>query len=408
MNTDSFFLDLPVIENFVDISNPRVYTPLPGDWHIAVSDVRNSTELIRNGKYKEVNLLGASSIIALLNLKKSFSLPFIFGGDGATLCIPPSLLEQARQSLVATKMMAQEAYGIDLRVGIVPLHYVRKNKFDVLVARYQISENFTQAVFSGGGLQFAEECVKNPATEKQFSLTTNDAVPIADFTGLECRWKNVPSTRGEIVTLIVQAIGTSDKQKNETYREVIWKIGQVYGTDVLCRPVREEDLSLSLSEKQHSRELRIRSYRKGMLYRIFYWLKIWAQVLGGKFFLRVKLKTKSIDFGTYRSELAANTDFKKFDDKLRQVLSGTPEQRQELTSYLEKKFHDRKLAYGLQVASTAIITCLIFSYNGAHIHLVDSDNGGYAIAAAQLKEHLKGLKDDSVRRQRNAGKRHAK
>ncbi|MDE3058099.1 MAG: DUF3095 domain-containing protein [Bacteroidota bacterium] len=395
MNTESFFLDLPIIENFVDISNPRVYTPLPEDWHIAVSDVKDSTGLIRRGRYKEVNLLGASSIIALLNLKKSFSLPFIFGGDGATLCIPPSLLEQARQSLVATKMMAHEAYGIELRVGIVPLKHVRKHGFDVLVARCRISENFTQAVFSGGGLQFAEECVKNPVTEQQFGLSTNDAEPVADFTGLECRWKNVPSARGEIVTLIVQAIGKSDKKKNETYREVIRKIGEIYGTDVLCRPVREEDLSMSFSEKQLYGESRIRSYRKGKLYRIYYWLKIRYQVLAGKFALLVKYKSRSVDFGKYKSELAANTDFKKFDDKLRQVLSGTPEQRAELTSYLEKKFHDRDLVYGIQVAPTAIITCLIFSYNGAHIHLVDSDNGGYAIAAAQLKEQLKSLSTSS-------------
>jgi hypothetical protein len=391
MDTESFYLDLPVIEDFVDIANPRVYTPLPDDWHIAVSDVKDSTGLIRHGKYKEVNLLGASSIIALLNLKKSFSLPFIFGGDGATLCFPPSLLEQARQALVATKIMAHDAYGIELRVGIVPLKHVRKKGFDVLVARCRISENFTQAVFCGGGVQFAEECLKSPATEKQFSLTTGNAEPVADFSGLECRWKSVPSARGEIVTLIVQAIGKSDKKKNETYREVIWKIGQIYGTDVLCRPVREEDLSMSLSEKQLYGESRIRSYGKGKLYRIFYWFKIRYKVLGGKFLLFIKHKSKNVDWGKYKSELAANTDFKKFDDKLRHVLSGTPEQREQLRSYLEDKFLARELVYGIQAAPTAIITCLIFSYNGAHIHLVDSDNGGYAVAAAQLKEQLKSL-----------------
>ncbi len=399
MNTESFYLDLPVIENFVDISNPRVYTPLPDDWHIAVSDVKDSTGLIRRGKYKEVNLLGASSIIALLNLKKSFSLPFIFGGDGATLCIPPSLLEQARQSLVATKMMAHDAYGIELRVGTVPLRLARKKGFDVLVARCRISENFTQAVFSGGGLQFAEECLKNPATEKQFSLTTDDAEPVADFSGLECRWKSVPSARGEIVTLIVQAISKTAKKKNDTYREVIRKIGEIYGTDVLCRPVREEDLSMSLSEKQLYGESRIQSYNKGNLYRILYWFRIRYNVVLGKYLMKVHYKTKNIDWGKYKSELAANTDFKKFDDKLRQVISGTPEQREQLRSYLEEKFVARELVYGMQVAPTAIITCLIFNYNGAHIHLVDSDNGGYAVAAAQLKEQLKSLQDTSLQHQ---------
>jgi hypothetical protein len=284
--------------------------------------------------------------------------------------------------------MALEAYGIDLRVGIVPLRYIRSKGFDVRVARLWISDTFVQAAFSGGGLQFAEECLKDPATEKRFSLSAGDAEPIADFSGLECRWKNVPSARGEIVTLIVQAIRNSAKQQNETYREVIRNVGEIYGTDALCRPVHEADLSMTLSEKQLSGESRIRSFQKGTTYRIAYWFKIRYRVLLGNFLMRIKRKTKRVDWGMYKRDVAANTDFKKFDDKLRQVLSGTSAQREQLKAYLEKKYLARELVYGTQVAQTAIVTCLIFNYNGAHLHLVDSDNGGYAVAAAEMKERL--------------------
>jgi len=391
ISSESFYIDLPVVDNFADISNPDIYTEVPDDWHVAVSDVKDSTGTIQRGGYREVNLLGASSIIALLNLKKSFSLPFIFGGDGATVCIPESLLAQAKQSLLATKEMAKNAYGLELRVGIVPLRYIRQQGFDVTVARCRISETFFQAVFSGGGLQFAEECVKDILTGNQFRLDEGDAEPVADFSGLECRWKSIPSVHGDVVSLIVQAIGTSAKKNNETYRDVLEQIGKIYGNDAMCRPVREEDLSMSFSESQLSGESKIRSYAKGKMYRIGYWFKIRYGVLLGMLLMGMKQKTKSTDWGEYKNRLASNTDYKKFDDKLRQVISGTPQQREYLQAYLEKKFRSRELVYGMHVAASALVTCMIFNYHKDHIHLVDSDNGGYALAAAQLKVRLKSL-----------------
>ncbi|HEY6951282.1 MAG TPA: DUF3095 domain-containing protein [Bacteroidota bacterium] len=391
MSTESFYVNLPVIQNFIDVSNPEIYTPFPDDWNIVVTDVKDSTRAIAEGGYKVVNLLGASSIIAMLNLTKSLSLPFVFGGDGATLCIPNSLVGRAKQSLVATRLMAKEIYGLDLRVGIIPLEHIRRNGFDVLVARYRVSENFVQAVFSGGGLQFAEELLKDPSAGSQFRLQEGDAVPDADFSGLECRWKNVPSAHGEVVTVIIQAIRKTAERKNATYKSVIRKIAQIYGTDAMCHPVREDDLTMTLSEKQLSGESRIRSYGKGALYRVWYWFRIRFGVLSGWYYMKTGRRTKRMNWGDYKRQLVANTDYRKFDDKLRQVLSGTTAQREELTSFLENQFKNRELVFGIHAAPTALVTCLIFNYNGAHVHLVDSDNGGYALAAVQLKSQLKQL-----------------
>ena len=391
MGTETFYLELPVIDDFVDVSNPSVYAMLPGDWHVVVTDVKDSTKAIEKGGYKVVNLLGASSIIAVLNLVKSFSLPFVFGGDGATICVPPSLVDRVKRSLVATKLMATEVYKLDLRVGIVPLGYIRQCGHDVLVARYRISENFVQAVFSGGGLQFAEECIKDSSAARQFTLEVGDVEPEADFSGLECRWQNVPSPRGEVVTLIVQAVGGDALRMNATYRDVIGKIREIYGTDAMCRPVHERDLSMALTERQLSGESNVRSFGKGFLYRMWYWLKIRYGVVLGWYLMNMKVVTKNMKWGDYKSQLVANTDYKKFDDKLRQVLSGTADQRERLTTFLEERFRRHELAYGIHVASTALITCLIFNYNGAHVHLVDSDDGGYAVAAIQLKRQLKQL-----------------
>lgn len=392
MTTDSFYQDLPPLDNFADISDPTKYVAMPDDWYVAISDIEKSTEIIQRGGYKVVNLIGASTIMAILNLKKSFSLPFVFGGDGACVCIPESLLTQTRKALLATRQMANDLYGIHLRVGIVPIRYIREQGYDVLVAPCRLSRTFTQAAFSGGGIQCAEDLIKQGTFALPFATGNDEHEQAqADFTGLECRWNNVPSVHGEIVTFIVQALGDTHETKAAVYREVLQHIHSIYGDDTNCHPLQERLLTMSLSERLLKGESGIRSYGKGFLYRFYYWFKIRYGVLLGKLLMRVKYKTNNLDWGTYKQRLIANTDFKKFDDKLRLVLSGSPAQREQLTAYLEKKFQSKELVYGIHTASSALVTCLLFNYNDAHVHLVDSDNGGYAIAARQLKEKLKQL-----------------
>jgi Protein of unknown function (DUF3095) len=394
MGNESFYIDLPVVDNFIEVSDSTIYTELPSDWHVAITDVKDSTKAIEQGGYKIVNLLGASSIIALLNLKKSFSFPFIFGGDGASICIPDQFLTQARGSLIATQSMAKDLFDLELRAGIVPVWYIRQCGYNVLVARYRISKNYVQAVFSGGGLQFAEDCIKDSKLGSKFSLQSAVTNGTADFSGLECRWKNVPSAHGEIVTVIVQALDSSLENRNLMYRDLILKIEEIYGTGSVSHPLREQNLSMSLSENELFGESDIRSYAKGKYVRLLYWIKIRWNVLLGKYFMTIKYRTGHTDWGQYKHQLVENTDYKKFDDKLRQVLSGTIRQREELVAYLEKQLQIRNLVYGLHTADSALITCLIFNYNGAHVHLVDADNGGYAVAASQLKKRLKEIIPD--------------
>ncbi|MBI3004537.1 MAG: DUF3095 domain-containing protein [Ignavibacteriales bacterium] len=393
-NSESFYLNLPVTENFLDISNPAIYTKLPDDWHVVATDLKDSTTAIQKGMYKEVNLMGASSIMAMLNLTKSFSLPFVFGGDGATICIPNAFVEKARKALTATRQMARKVYGFDFRVGIVPITDIRRAGFDVLVARYRVSENFVQAVFTGWGLQYAEESIKDPKLSGDYNLDSNDDDAGADYSGLECRWKNVPSEHGEIVSLIVQATVANPEERNKIYREVIAKVSEVYGSDTMCHPVNKSLLRSAFNERKLSGESNIRTFGKGSVARVLYWFYIRFKVVLGAVLMKTGYKSRNIDWGTYKSQLVANTDYRKFDDKLRQTLSGTPEQRAKLETYLEGRFRKNELVYGTHFAPTALITCLIFSYSGAHIHLVDSDNGGYATAAAQLKERLRARKSD--------------
>ncbi|NUN68815.1 MAG: DUF3095 domain-containing protein [Bacteroidetes bacterium] len=385
--TDTFYSSLPAVDRFADLSDDSVYQPLPDDWSVAVTDVKDSTGLIRRGRYKQVNLVGASAIMAVLNLKKDFSVPFIFGGDGASLCIPASILEETRQALAATRAMAADLYGIELRTGIIPVSYIRAQGRDVLVAKSRLSSSFTQAAFTGGGLQYAEECLKDPAAAR-FRVEP-EVAPNGDFTGLECRWQNIPSAHEEIVSLIVQAVGKDQQERNDLYRSVLAAIGRIYGDDTECHPVREEKLTMALSERFLAGESDIRSYAKGRWARVQYWFGIRWSVLLGKMLMATGYKTKFTEWGTYKQRLVRNTDFKKFDDKIRQVLSGSRRQREQLEAFLAPLHAERKLVYGLHAAPHALITCLLFNYSDAHVHLVDADDGGYAIAALRVKEQMR-------------------
>src|SRR4029079_13477894 len=87
---EEFFAALPTFKEFSRVADERNYQPLPGDWSLATADIVSSTRAIERGEYKAVNMAGVSVISAVLNALGHGSIPFVFGGDGALLAIPPS------------------------------------------------------------------------------------------------------------------------------------------------------------------------------------------------------------------------------------------------------------------------------------------------------------------------------
>src|SRR5471030_494924 len=92
----AFYAALPVCASFAEVTMPAVYTALPDDWVVVIGDVEGSTAAIARGQYKDVNLVGSSLLVATFNALGHSDLPFVFGGDGATLALPASELERAR------------------------------------------------------------------------------------------------------------------------------------------------------------------------------------------------------------------------------------------------------------------------------------------------------------------------
>jgi hypothetical protein len=102
-----------------------------------VTDVESSTRAVEAGRYQLVNLAGAAGIAAVCNICRGETIPFLFGGDGAVLLVPPGRVQSARVALVRTCAFARTTYGLTLRAGAMSVGEIRRRGRDVLVARYE-------------------------------------------------------------------------------------------------------------------------------------------------------------------------------------------------------------------------------------------------------------------------------
>ena len=389
MTSERFYSELTALDDFSDLLDPAHYAELPDDWSVVIADVRGSTKAIREGRYKEVNVVGVSVITSIVNAAKPVEIPYLFGGDGASLCVPESGLPRVRQALVATKRMALEAYGLELRTGVVPMPVLRRAGHRVLVARQRLSPKRAVAAFAGEGILVAEERVKNPQTQALHEIKEEGPGAQADYTGLECRWRPIPSPSGETVSLIVKAVAGSTQEKADLYRELLVVIERVYGDGEARRPVSLKGLKLAVGGKGLWPEVKLKTAGKSKIEQLLCWLRTWALTCLGAVLMEFRVKAGDISWGRYRQDLMTNTDVRKFSGILQQILSGTPAQRQELSLFLEEGCKSRRLVYGMHVSPSALMTCLVADYNGAHIHFLDGSDGGYAMAAVQMKEQLK-------------------
>lgn len=381
METINFYKNLNTIKNFCDITDDSYYKKVPNDWLILVSDIKGSTKAIEEGKYKEVNFVAALVIIGILNIRKDLDLPFIFGGDGASILIPPTILEESKKVLFEAAKKAKDTFSLDLRIGMVPVSECEKRDTSIQIAKYSISQDHTQAVVKGNGLALAEELIKSEQNIFEIKDISSDYNP--NFDGLECRWKDIPSPKDETISLMVKTI--CDKNlSNDIYKEIIINIEQIVGVGIERHPIKEtSSLNLSFNPMVLNAEASI--FSNTFFSKISKFLKIVLENIIGKYLM----KNQNSIWGDYKNRILRTTDTEKFDDMLRMVIAVNKDQTKKLEDYLENEFEKRNIVFGIHKSNSALMTCLIFERHGRHIHFVDSSNGGYAIAAKHMKDKLK-------------------
>lgn len=377
-NSDKFFDTVPVFDDFEGVTNLDNYRALPDDWALVAGDIVNSTGAIRDGSYKAVNMAGAAIISAIVNALDNQELPFIFGGDGATVAIPPSGVEAAREAVAAVRTWADEEMGLDMRAAIIPLSEVRRDGRDVLVARFKVSENASYAMFAGGGASWAESRMK----EGLYSVPKAAPNSRPDLNGLSCRWSPIPSRHGEIVSVIAVPAESGD---SAAFRDLISNIVAIASSEERAgHPVPAEGPKPGLTLKSLDLEARARA-PKGQ--RIKPRLKAITEYMLGNGLAWLNVKLGEFDGRRYKTDVTDNSDFRKFDDGLKMTIDVDRARLARIETLLEAASANGICRYGLHRQDNALITCFVLNpMQRDHMHFIDGAAGGYALAAAQLKE----------------------
>jgi len=375
-SADGFYRSIPVFRRFTSLMDPALYSPLPDDWSIGVADIVESTRAIAQARYKAVNMAGAAVIAAVTNELEGREFPFVFGGDGASFAVGPGDLERAAAALAATSSWVRQDLDLVMRIALVPVAAVRAQGLDVRVARFGPSANLSYAMFSGGGLGWAEAAMKRG----EFAVPIAPAGTQPDLSGLSCRFEEIPSVRGLILAVLVVPASGADPLQFRTLIEEL--IDLVEGSPDAGRPVPSGGPPLRWPPAGTDFEARAR--RGGFL-----WvrrIKVLVRTLFAYLILRFGIRVGGFVPETYLRQVVENSDFRKYDDALRMVLDCTPELERELTRRLATAAEAGIARYGVHRQDAAMMTCFTPSaMRSDHVHFIDGARGGYASAATALK-----------------------
>lgn len=371
-------LAFPVLSRFEDIADPSVYVPIPQDWAIGVADVVNSTGAIAAGRYKTVNMAGAAVIAAVSNVLGQIHFPFIFGGDGSAFAVPPEHVPAARQALATTATFVAEEFDLELRVAVVPVASIRSAGFDIRIAEFAVSADVRYAMFSGGGLAWAEDEMK----AGRFQLPKAPPGSRPDLTGLTCRFEPVPARRGLVLSIIVRPILASDAAAySALVREIL---GLIEASPDMAQPIPDGGPPLGWPPSGHELEARIVRRPGASLWPSR--LSVLVRTALSTLVFRLGLRVGGFEPGRYIKQLVANSDYRKYDDGLRVTLDCTPDLADRLETILQNAEREGVARHGLHRQSAALMTCITPSVlRSDHIHFVDGASGGYAAAASAMK-----------------------
>ncbi|NND06541.1 MAG: DUF3095 family protein [Saprospiraceae bacterium] len=185
-----FYQELPVIDSPLAelLLTEDHFHAMPQTRHVVDTDIVNSTLGVNQGLHQEINLIATGSIIAVLNLaaKHATSIPFFFGGDGATFMIPKELLEPVLHALEIHRENTLRNFELELRVGSMQVADLDNYDNEFRMARFHVNEHLDIPIVLGGGLREVERIIKS----RVFN-STSQTDNILDLSGMECRWDRI-------------------------------------------------------------------------------------------------------------------------------------------------------------------------------------------------------------------------
>jgi hypothetical protein len=374
-----FFAALPPLPSPHRTFDDDAFRPAPDDWALAVTDIVGSTPAIAAGRHKTVNFVAAMAIGAAKNLCAPEPIPFLFGGDGAVVMVPPQRIDAMRRALARVRGVARRDHRMDLRAGLAPVAELRRCGCDVRVARYEPTPGNHFGVFAGGGVGTLEDAIRGRgwpelAAAAAVPDSLDDREPV-DLSGLSCRWAPLRSRNGKMLTLIVHGA----PRPGEVYADVLRMAGQAGDP----RPARPDNLEARWPPRAFMLEARARA-RGGSA---FAWgLRVLAETLLAKAVIARGKPVGGFDPERYKAEIGTNTDFCRHDRTLAFVVDCALDAVEPVQRLVDQRARAEGFEWGAQVSDTALMTCLVTSEaEGVHVHFVDGGGGGYTSAATRMK-----------------------
>ena len=376
---DQFYSSLPIHRMPLGelLIQAELFQPVPRDWHVIITDIKGSTIAVLNGAHENVNLIATGSIVSVLNIAfdQQLTVPFFFGGDGATFIVPPSIIENVMRSLAVYRTNTLENFNLELRTGIVPVEDIYQQGHELLIAKFSSSASFSIPVVLGNGLNYAEQLIKG--ADALLAEETVDDTEL-DLTGMQCRWDKIapPREQDEVITLLV--IAGDQAHQSAVFAKVVNQIDALYGLPQYRQPISVAKLKLKTTFHDLNIEM------KAKLGKIR-WLELiqnWFVNLYGFIYFRTKSGK------TYLNSLVEMSDTLVIDGKINTVISGGKQQKADLLKYLDKLEAHNELSYGYFVSGASVMSCYVRDLKAGHVHFVDGAEGGYTQAARMLKSKL--------------------
>lgn len=372
----NFFKDIPPFKSFQDFSDESHFSEVPKDWSLIITDIKGSTKAISQGKYKEVNTMGAASIVMVRKALGALDFPFVFGGDGATMLVPNSEAEKCCERLSALAKLSQLNYGLELRIGLISMGEIQRFKEKILVGKFEITQGRSIAMLKGQGLSFAERLIKSD--EKY--LYKAQSQQNADLEGLSCRWSPIKSRRGKILTILFFS-----RQGDAHYTEFLNFLDELLpeGIDganpMNTETAKHKSLLPTLKEEW--------KYHRSFSFKM---IKNFIEIILGVLIFKFRFPAIFFDSKKYVESMKTHSDFRKFDDMLRMVIDCDLSELPVIKDYLMNRYKNGEGYFGLHEADSSLMTCFVEGLGqGQHIHFIDAEDGGYAAAAIQLKAQMK-------------------
>jgi hypothetical protein len=180
----------------------------------------------------------------------------------------------------------------------------------------------------------------------------------------------------------------ADIARMSAFRTVVRHvIGMVEKSSECARPIVRETLQLKWPPR--GCDLEALASRKAGEPAGIRKLKVYAWTFLYFLIMHFNLRVGRFVPGKYLSEVVANSDYRKFDDALRMIVDCSPGMAQKIEDTLTAAEKEGHIRYGCHREAAAIMTCFTPSpANPSHVHFIDGAQGGYALAAAALKQRL--------------------